>query len=82
MRYLPADTTLDALRVQYKALRRIGIEGRSQMTADLCENVRRQVEAGVRWRHPEYNEEQVRMEKIRRILGPDLYKKVFLDREK
>ena len=80
MKYIPADTTIEAARVQFAALRRIGIEGRGRMLAELCENMRRNTESGIRWAYPHYTEDQVRREVIRRTLGPELFKKIFTDR--
>lgn len=78
-KYIPADTSVEAWKVQFDVLRRLGIEGRSRMTAILCENLRGSIEAGVRMRHPEYDEEQVRREVIRRMLGDELFHRVFRD---
>jgi len=81
---IPADTTLDALRKQFEILERIGIEGRAEMTFELSDNLRQIVEAGVRLRHPEYNNVEVRREVLRITLGDELYRKAFEghDREK
>ena len=67
-KYIPADTNVEAWKVQFAILRRLGIEGRSRMTAILCENLRGTIESGVRMGHPEYDDEQVRREVIRRML--------------
>ena len=79
---IPADTTLDALRKQFEILERIGIEGRAEMTFELSDNVRQIVEAGVRLRHPEYNDAEVRREVLRITLGDELYRKTFGKQEK
>ena len=74
---LPRDTTLDALWVQLDALRRMGETGRANLAADLSESLRQHVEAGVRHRHPEYDERTVRLAAIRVRLGDDLFRRAF-----
>jgi hypothetical protein len=76
MNLIPKDTTIDALRKQFEILERIGIEGRAEMTSQLSDNLRQIIEDGVRLRHPEYNEFQIRQEVIRITLGDELYNKV------
>ena len=74
---IPRDTTLDAFWVQIEALRRLGTKGRARMTFQLCEQVRRFAAAGVRSRHPDYTDEQVRLAVIRLRLGERLFAKVY-----
>jgi len=47
------------------------------MTFELSDNLRRIVEDGVRYRHPEWDDEAVRLERIRLMLGDDLFEKAF-----
>jgi hypothetical protein len=49
---LPKDTTLEAARVQFSVLRRLGTVGRAKMSFELSDRLRATLEAGVRWRHP------------------------------
>jgi hypothetical protein len=58
---LPADTSDEAMRVQVKTLRRLGLVGRARLTFELCDSLRQTVEAGVRARHPEYDQRMVRL---------------------
>jgi len=58
MNMIPADTTLEAVRKQFEILRRLGPEGRLRMAFEMSDNLRRIVEAGVRGRHPDYNEKK------------------------
>ena len=74
---VPRDTTLDAFRVQIEVLRRLGVEGRSRMTFQLCDQVRQLAAAGVRSRHPEYTDEQIRLAVIRLRLGDRLFSQVY-----
>jgi hypothetical protein len=71
------DTTPDALAVQIQVLRRIGIEGRVAMTFELSDNVRSLVEAGVRHRHPNWDDRAVEREVIRLMLGDDLFQQAY-----
>ena len=74
---VPRDTTLDGLRVQFDALRRMGEIGRANLAADLSEPPRQHVEAGVRHRHPEYDGRTVRLAAIRLWIGVDLFRRAF-----
>jgi hypothetical protein len=74
---IPRDTTPEAFWVQIDVLRRLGIEGRARMTFQLCDQLRSIVAAGVRHRHPDYTDEQVRLAVIRLRLGGDLFAKVY-----
>ena len=78
---IPADTTPEAYRVQIEALRRLGPEGRSALTAALCRGLRRTVEAGIRQRHPDYDERKVKMALIRLTAGEDVFRKLLPDVE-
>jgi hypothetical protein len=74
---IPRDTTVDAFWVQVDVLRRLGIEGRARMTFELCEQLRSIVATGIRSRHPDYSDDQVRLAGIRLRLGDELFKKVY-----
>jgi hypothetical protein len=76
MEPIASDTTIEAAAVQLRVLRRIGIEGRAKMTFQLSNNMRSTVEAGVRHRHPEYDDRQVRREVLRLMIGDKLYRLV------
>lgn len=76
-----SDTSLDAMVEQFKILRRMGIGGRAAMTFELSNSVRRITESGVRHRHADYTEEQVRREVVRLMIGERLFREVFGDTE-
>lgn len=80
-RILPPDTTIDALRKQFEILERIGITGRAEMTFELSDNLRQIITDGVRLRHPEYSDSQVRREVLRITLGDELYRKAYEKRD-
>lgn len=71
------DTTSDALAVQYRALRSIGMAGRIAMTFELSDNMRATVADGVRYRHPQWDEQAVEREVLRLMIGDDLFREAF-----
>ena len=81
MKLKAKDTTEQAAAVQNEILRRIGIEGRARMTFELSDNLRRIVEDGVRLRHPDWDDEAVRLRVIRLTLGRRLFEEAFGDAE-
>ncbi len=74
------DTSLDALRVQMEVFRRIGPAARLAQALELSEAVRRASEAGIRMRHPDAPDDEVRREAIRMALGPELFAEAFGER--
>ena len=64
-----------------RILRDLGFEGRVRMTFELNKSLRSISEAGVRHRHPDYDERRVRLAAIKLALGPDLFKKVYPDED-
>lgn len=71
------DTSMEALRVHVDVLRRLGVDGRTRLTFALCESLRRTVEAGVRHRHPEYDDRTVRLAATRLAIGDRLFRVAF-----
>jgi hypothetical protein len=71
------DTTPEALAVQFQVLRRIGPAGRLAMMFDLSDNLRSLVEAGVRHRHPDWDDRTVEREVIRLMIGDDLFRQGY-----
>lgn len=71
------DTTADALAVQLQVLRRIGPAGRLAMMFELSDNLRSLVEAGVRHRHPSWDDRTVEQEVIRLMIGDDLFRQAY-----
>jgi hypothetical protein len=74
---LPADTTIDAARVQAAVWRRMGMEKRLRITLSMMEDAKSMSESGVRRRHPQYTDDQVRLGAIRDRLGEDLFHKAY-----
>lgn len=73
------DTSEDAHALQIEGYRRMGPAARLRTALELTELSRRFLAAGVRKRHPEYDEEQVRLATARLWLGPDLFRRAFPD---
>ena len=71
------DTTPEAARVYYAALRRMGPEARLKAALQLSDQMRALLEAGVRQRHPDYDEQTVRLATIRLWLGEALFREVY-----
>ena len=78
---ISADTTLEAARVQYNILRKMDISDRAEITFQLCDNMRAFVEAGIRDRHPDYDDNKVRLALMRLTLGKRLFREAFGDVE-
>jgi hypothetical protein len=71
------DTTPEALAKQFEVLRRIGPAGRAAMTFELSDNLRCLVEAGVRHRHPQWDDPAVEREVVRLMIGDDLFQRAY-----
>jgi len=82
MSMIPADTTIEAVRKQFEILRRLGPEARLKMAFELSDNLRSIVETGVRERNPSYDEQEIRQEVLRLMIGERLYREAFGDKTK
>ena len=69
----PIDTTNQAEQVQLEVFRRMGPEKRLQAGIALSQLCRKLLQEGVRMRHPEYDEREVKLAVIRLILPEDLF---------
>jgi hypothetical protein len=74
---IPADTTPEAAWVQMQIYRRMPMKDRLKQAFDMFSFMQQVCAAGVRVQHPEYTEEQVKHEVIRRNLGPELFAKAY-----
>jgi hypothetical protein len=75
--YLPADTSLDAIRVQHAVYRRMPAEQRLRLGLQMSDSARAVSAAGVRSRHPEYTDRQVELAVIRMMLGEELFRLAY-----
>ena len=60
-----------------EAFRRAGPEGRLRIALEMSEEMARVVDAGVRVRHPDYSDDEVRLAGIRIRLGEGLFRAVY-----
>jgi hypothetical protein len=78
---IAADTSPDADAAQIDAYRRMGGTGRVQVMFRLNDVARRTVEAGIRTRHPEYDDGEVLRALARLLYGDDLVRGAWPGRE-
>ncbi|MHC4086994.1 MAG: hypothetical protein ACYSWZ_22830 [Planctomycetota bacterium] len=81
MNPIPADTTIDAARKQCEILRRLGPQVRLKMAFEMSDNLRSIVESGVRGRNPDYDEQKIKQEVLRLMIGQALFKQIYPDIE-
>ena len=74
---VPADTTPEAAWVQMQIFRNMSPERRFRLTLEMNDTARAISAAGVRHRHPDFTEEQVRLTVIRLCIGDSLFRKAF-----
>jgi len=75
------DTAPEARAVQIAALRALGPAGRARATFARNRLARELSKTGIRMRHPDYDEEQVRLALCRLLLGEKLFGEVYGDVE-
>lgn len=71
------DTTAEAQARQDDLFRAMTPERRVAMVVEMSEAVFRIAEEGIRLRHPNYTDEQVRLTGIRLRIGDDLFMAAF-----
>jgi hypothetical protein len=73
----PLDTTADAYRAQIEAYRRMGGPGRAAVVFRLNDLARQTAMAGIQARHPDYDDERLRLAYARLVLGDDITRSVW-----
>lgn len=73
----PLDTSEEADNLQFRIIRKMPPEKRLQLLFEFIESGFKLMEEGIRNRHPEYTDEEVRLASIRARLGDELFKKVY-----
>jgi hypothetical protein len=73
----PFDTSPDAEKIQIEVFRSMGPGKRLQSAALLSQACRTLLAEGIRKRHPDYAEEQVRLAVIRCLLPEVLFLKAY-----
>jgi hypothetical protein len=79
MNAIPIDTTLEAAKKQFEILRRLTPEVRVKMAIEMSNYLRSIVEAGVRLRCPDYDEEQIQKEVVHLMIGDILFRQIYSD---
>jgi hypothetical protein len=74
---IPFDTSPEAHEAQMQAYRRMGPEARVRIGFSMSEDVREIAAQGIRSRHPEYAEAQVRSALFRLLYGDELTRAVW-----
>ncbi len=74
------DTSSEADRLQVEFYRKMGGTGRVAIMFRLNELARQVARAGIRSRHPEYDDEELRLAYARLVLGDDVTREVWPDR--
>lgn len=78
---VPRDTTLEAIRIRFSILRKIGLVGRANMAIELSDGLRAIIESGIRQRHPDYDDSMVRLAALRMAIGEELFHQSYPDIE-
>lgn len=76
-RLIPADTTPEAFWVLLDVYRRMSPERRFELACAMSNSLRELAACGVRHRHPDYTEDQVRLAVARLMLGDKLFHEAF-----
>jgi len=71
------DTTPDAARQQLAIYRRMTPAQRCAIAAQMSADARAITLAGIRQRHPDYDETQARLALFRILLGDELFRRVW-----
>jgi hypothetical protein len=74
---LPRDTTVKAARVQFDIFRNMQPQQRLELALKMSTSLRNVALAGVRNRHPEYTDPQVKLAYARLTLGEKLFRDVY-----
>ncbi len=73
----PYDTSEEVDRIQFDIFRNMSEDQRQQRAAELIRSCRELQEQGVRIRHPNYTDDEVRIAAIRMRLTEELFQKAY-----
>ena len=76
---IPADTTPEAFAVYWRVLRAMRPEERARQVAEMSDTVHAMAFSNVRECHPEYDERQVALDVLRRMVGEESFLRMFPD---
>ena len=71
------DTTADADAIQVQALRRMGPARRGALAVEMSQSARTLSLAGIRHRHPEYDDATARWALFRLLVGDELFRRAW-----
>ena len=74
---LSRDTSEEAARVQVEAYRKMPPSERLRVGLELTRMSRELLAQGIRRRHPEYSEDEMKWALIRTWLGPELFERAY-----
>jgi hypothetical protein len=74
---IPQDTTRDAFLKQMEIFKNMPSEKRFGLTSDLIVYSRELSKMGIKKRHPEYSEEDIKLTLIKITLPDEIFKKVY-----
>jgi len=73
------DTSSEAKKVQIEILRKMKPEQRLRISLELSKFSKKLLEEGIRSRHPEYSEQEMKLAVIKILLGNELFGIVYPD---
>jgi len=71
------DTTPQAEEIQFEIYRKMGPARRTVVAAQMSEQARAITLAGIRYRHPEYDEETAKWALFRMLVGDELFARAW-----
>ncbi|MCD4783168.1 MAG: hypothetical protein K8T10_04970 [Candidatus Eremiobacteraeota bacterium] len=78
---IPRDTTPEAFMAQFAIYKKMSGSQRVKLAIEASDALRETVKAGVRQRHPEYDEEKVKLAALKLSIGDELFRKAYPDIE-
>jgi hypothetical protein len=75
--FVPADTRPEAAWVQFRIYQRMAPEKRLELAFQMSDFLRRTIREGVRHRHPDFADEQVKLAVCRLTLGEEVFAQAF-----
>jgi len=77
----PIDTSFESAQIQIEALRRLGREGRLRAGINLTRTSRKLLLEGIIRRHPDYNDNQIRLAYLKLLLPDELFLAAYPEAE-
>jgi hypothetical protein len=74
---IPSDTLQGSAVKQFKVLQKMDINTRAAMTFELSDNLRLILEDGIRQRHPDYCDNDIKMSVLSLTIEKNLFNQAF-----